>query len=513
MTASDEDRGAARVHWLAAGRFSAEPRGDFLTVSPAGLEKALAERVPSLPVRVHDRLGAGETRELALEVRGLRTFTLAGVVEAVPELRDLRAMAERPPAPGEVVAAVERIAGPGKLGAACTEALESEDAPAPPRSSAAAAVDAFVKSTAPPPGGPGAGVARRLKQVIEAAVYGTAVDLLRAEPVRSLEASWRGARLLLGECPAGSDMQVELLDAAPEDVARAVRSRPPSDAFDDPDALFVVEPVRDSGVLGGLADLAEEMLAPCIASLAPELLGAASAAELASHVTRGDSLPSAWEDLRAAEASRWLCAVVNPVALFAEGAGAFKRVVFGGSAWAVAAMLSASYRSKRALAAAVGRAGALQAPAGWTIPEGPSSGLRAPTEAFLGLQPVKELAGRGLLALGSVRDTDRVAITAAPMVAAAAGALPLPAQLLTGRIVRFARWTQRQIDADTPPDQVSSIFEQAAQVFLFPGMAGAAALGAQVRGEGKNRVLRVAARVEPSHALVPLSIEFQLPMI
>jgi predicted component of type VI protein secretion system len=348
-----------------------------------------------------------------------------------------------------------------------------------------------------------------LKQVLETAIYGTALDLLRSDPVRRLEASWRGLRMLLAACPASSDLDVEVLDVASGDLIETLRSRPASDGFDGPDAVFVIDPVEAFDVLGELADVAEEMLAPCVAHIGPELLGATTVSQLAERVSRGEPLPQEWSELRNLGPARWLSAVVNPMALYSEGAGAFKRFAFGSPVWAVATMLSTSYRAQGAVAGIVGRGGAIEAPAAWTIASGSGAGSRAPTEAFLALAAQKELATQGVIALGSTRDADRVVLAAAPMVG---GDLPLPAQLLTGRIVRFSRWTGRQIDPTLPPDEVSALFQQAAEVFLSPGMAGAAAVGAQVRGEGPNRVLRVAARVAPTRALVPLSIEFDLPM-
>jgi hypothetical protein len=62
------------------------------------------------------------------------------------------------------------------------------------------------------------------------------------------------------------------------------------------------------------------------------------------------------------------------------------------------------------------------------------------------------------------------------------------------------------------PDEVSTLLAQAAGLFLFPGMSGAAAIGARVKGEGEDRVLEFGARVNPSHAMVPLEIAFELPL-
>jgi hypothetical protein len=512
--ANGGDRSAARVHWLVAGRFGQRPGGDSFEVSLAGIEEALAKRLGTLRVGVPDRLGAAATREVALEVRSLRSFTLGGVVKGVPELEALLLFSERPPADREaLLAEVERIAGPGRLSAACGAAYAAGEAPGSggPAQGPAAAMDAVVGAIAGRPGGPGGPTARKVREAVEAAVYGTALDVLQARQVADLEAAWRGLRTFLGQCPPSSDMHVEVLDVEPEGLPQALRQRPADDEFQEPDAVAVVDPVGWPEILSDLADAAQEMLAPCLVAPALRLFEAGGLAELAGRLEAGGQTPEGWGAVRAAEASRWLCAAVNPVALFSEGSGAYRRTVFGSPVWALAAMLAASYRSQGSFAALVGQPGSFPAPAGWTIPEGPFKGTRAPTEAFLPIRAQQALAAQGLVALGSQRDSDRVVLAAVPMVSGAPGAAPLPAQLLTGRIVRFSRWARRQLDPAMSPADLTALFEQAAGVFLFPGMAEASRLGAEIRGEGAERVLHVAARVKGSHALVPLEIEFDLP--
>lgn len=508
------DRSAARVHWLVAGRFAERPGGDSFEVSLAGVEEALAKRLGTLRVGVPDRLGAAATREVALEVRSLRSLTLGGVVKGVPELEALLALSERPPADRQaLLAEVERIAGPGKLSAACAAAYAAGEAPGPGAATGpAAAMDAVVGSIAGRPGGAGGPTARKVREAVEAAVYGTALDVLQARPVAALEATWRGLRTFLGQCPAASDMHVEVLDVAAEDLPRALRERPADDEFQEPDAVLVADPVGWPELLTDLAGAAQDMLAPCLVAPALRLFEAGGLAELAGRLEAGGRAPDGWGEVRAAEASRWLCAAVNPVALFSEGSGAYKRTVFGSPVWALAAMLAASYRSQGSFAALVGQPGSFPAPSGWTVPEGPFKGTRAPTESFLTIRAQQALAAQGLVALGSQRDSDRVVLSAVPMVSGAAGAVPLPAQLLTGRIVRFSRWARRQLDPAMSPADLTALFEQAAGVFLFPAMAEASRIGAEIRGEGAERVLHVAARVKGSHALVPLEIEFDLPL-
>ena len=472
--AARPERAAARIHWLVAGRFSGSPTGRAWVAAAADLDAQLAAAVGEVAVTVPDRLGGAGSRTATLRPTSLRAFTLAGMIEAVEPLKALRALAERPPAGAAAAEAVEKLVGPGKLAAACAA-------------------------------GP-------VKPALEAAIFGTALDLLSAEPLRSLEASWRGLKLLLAACPEGAGLEVELLDALPDDVPAALRARPPSDAFDEPDAILVTEPVASLDALVALADVAEELLAPCLASPEPALLGAAGAEALAEWAARGEPAVAAWEALRESGAARWLCCPVNPPLLHAEGAGAYRRVVLGSPTWPVAAMLSASYRAQGAFARCVGKAGALQAPATATVASGPQRGRVAPTEAFLPIPAQAALARQGLLGLGSVLDSDRIVLAEAPMAAKGATVAPLPAQLLTGRIVRFARWAKGQIAPSMTQDEVSALLVEAAGIFLFPGMPGAAAVGARLKDEGGVRSLEFGAKVAGSHALQPLEIAFELPL-
>src|SRR5947209_10522220 len=108
--AEESGQGEARIHWLVAGRFTLEPRGESLRMSPVELEKKLAERVPSVRARVPDRLGGEGMRDFEIPVRSLRTFTLAGMVEASPALARLDGLGARPGPAEEIIAEVERIA-------------------------------------------------------------------------------------------------------------------------------------------------------------------------------------------------------------------------------------------------------------------------------------------------------------------------------------------------------------------------------------------------------------------
>jgi predicted component of type VI protein secretion system len=381
------------------------------------------------------------------------------------------------------------------------------------RTDAARAVDAFVAASR------GSGTSTparsdpeldRVRAAVSECVLATALDVLRSEPFATLEANWRGLRMLLERIRADAGLRIDVLDVRPEDLAAALRALPRSDEFDDPDAFFVVDEVPSIDVLRDLSELAEETSTPCIAAVSPRVLGAETVDQLVDRTEQGAPIDASWEDLRVGEASRWLCATLNRIILHAEKVGVEERVVAGSAAWALASMLAESWRTKGSFANILGRAGAISAPAVWTPPNRVRTAAIA-TESLVPIAAQKELARWGVLALGSERDSDRVVLAAAPMVSSAVGAYPLPAQLLAGRVVRFVQWVRDQVSPAMDDATVCAAYEQAASVFLFPGLSPAAAmLKAAVSGDRGARTLRIEATASPSQALVPLQIELSV---
>jgi hypothetical protein len=92
--------------------------------------------------------------------------------------------------------------------------------------------------------------------------------------------------------------------------------------------------------------------------------------------------------------------------------------------------------------------------------------------------------------------------------------MPLPAQLLTGRIVRFALWVRDQLPAGSSAEDLSALFSQAAEVFLFGGATEVGRLKADlVPGEGGNPLIQVEAAVRPEQAgSQRFHLAFSLPL-
>lgn len=457
----------------------------------------------------------------------MRAFSVAGVIEANPDLKALHALAERLPSTTEqALAEVERIGGRGRLWEACSapsRELASEsslvddliEGARSQRTDAARAIDAFVTAARSASGArsiPSNPVLAKIRATISDCVLATSLDALRSEPIATLEASWRGLRMLVERCRPQAGLRLDVLDVAPADAVAAVRDLPRNRDFDDPDALFIIDEISTIDTLVELAAVAEETNTPCVAAVSPRLLGAETADELSQRAEQGGPLTPAWVELRDSDASRWLCAAINRVVLQAEETGTTQRLVMGSPVWALATMLAASWNTQGSFAHVLGPAAAISAPAVWT----PPARVRAvaiPIESFLPLSAQRDLARWGVLALGSERDSDRILLAAAPMVSSARGAYPLPAQLLAGRIVRYARWIREQVSPEMDASTVSALYEQGAGVFLFPGLSPAATmLKAAVSGEGAERTVHVTAAASPTHALVPLEMELSLKL-
>jgi type VI secretion system protein ImpC len=94
---------------------------------------------------------------------------------------------------------------------------------------------------------------------------------------------------------------------------------------------------------------------------------------------------------------------------------------------------------------------------------------------------------------------------------AAEDAGSLPAQILTGRIVRFALWTRAQIPAGAAASTVHKLFAEASSVSLLPGLtADEASMTAEL--DAPNRQVTITARVHPAIAGASLEINFSLPL-
>lgn len=557
MTMGESADAGARVRWLVAGTFTPNPTGALRAVTADGFAQLLADNQFSVKAQVPDRLGDGETRTIEASFTKLKSFTLAEVIGAVPLLAELRSLGDalgsadlsKRPEADVALAKVLELVGNGKLSAelakalappksATTPASPAAGAPAStsasaggdavdaifaqagvetPASAGRAAIDAFIRASRAASGNkPKVNTAqgRDARAVIEAAVYGTASDLLKDSVVAQLEGAWRGLKLLIDQCPHSAGMRVDLVDTTPDKVAEAMRAHQAEDAVDRYDAFVVVDAIDDPTLLASVAATAEEQCAPAIVSVTHALFGAEAPTQVSLRIEDDNgNVVDGWSALRADESSRWLCAAFNRVVAVSDGAGSMRRAVFASPALALAAMLAASYRNTGTFGRLQGAPGALRAPGTHELTQGKDAGTAVPTEAFLSVRAQARLAQLGVLGLGSGRNSDAVMVTHAPTVRGGDDLVPLPAQILTGRIVRFAQWVRDQVPAGSPDADVINLFEQAAGVFLFPGMTEGAKLTAQLADDkAGGRAVIVTASVRAELAGSPFHMAFQLPL-
>ena len=545
---STDDGAGVRVRWLVAGAFTAQPVGRRFTATQAGFAAALEAAALRTDAVVKDRIGAGETRTVRVAFGSLKAFQASEVIAASPELGALMTLAAalaqpdatKRPDPATAIGNVVELVGDGRLAAALRAKLGVAAAPKPAAPvptpddatvdailaaanapaqapTASTAVDRFLKAARGPAAGtsataPAAG--RGARDVIEAEVYGTAVDVLRSPQVSQLEAAWRGLKLLLDQCPANAGIGVEVLDVDAAHTFEAVRAALPEVPEDEaPDAIFLFDAVNDPERLSVLANLGADNDVPVVAAVTEALFGQKDPHAVSARIEdESGSVPETWAALREDEATRWLALVANRPVLRVEGTGAARRVVFGSPAAALAAMLSASYHKSGAFARIVGPANALKAAGSYELPSGREAGTLVPTEAFYTIRAQNRLAELGVIGLGSGRNSDAVVLSTMPTMRAGTDVVPLSAQVLTGRVVRFARWVLAQLPAGAEEQEVKLLFEQAASVFLFPTAQEASRVEAQVvtSPEGRSVVLQVSARADL--AGIPFHLGFSLPL-
>lgn len=438
---------------------------------------------------------------VVLRFEQLSAFSVRGVFKQVPELQRLLDAAD---ALDDASATEEHLSELLPAGPLLTELLAmvpKERAVAPSRSPepAAAAVSAFIKATSRTPGRKKRSrQTRQLRDRLEAAVYAGAQSALDA--AQGIEGPWRGMDLLFRQSPEKASIAIEvvpldldvlpgLLDAAAEDER-------------SPDALFVPRPQSPVACLR-LADIGEQHLMPVIAAIdeTPHELAECLADETAD---------SPWRGLQQDERSRWLSVVVNRLVLAHEGRGSAARECLASGVWGVAAALSKSFAATGGFAKTAGPESALKMPVARLHREGRHEGVASPTEHFAPLRLQTELSKQGVICVGSVRDRASLVVAGLPCLRVSENTAPLGAQIITGRVVRFARWVREQLP--TPIDEMTlhSVFVDAARVFLFPGLGEAGEVKAALTEDKQS--IQVSAKVHASIAGAPVDVSFALPV-
>lgn len=561
---STDARESTQVHWLLLGSLSSEPTGRRFILDAESFAETLREAKLRAKVEIGAALGASKSMFVEIAFTQLKEYAMKHVLASVPVLETLRKLAEdlggpsaRRPSDDATVAKVIELIGDGPLAAELRRTFANEDlkdepvaeapAPAPKptggdplvgellerhetrQADTKRAVDSFISAVLaargrkPASGEPPKPSNRRARELVETAVYGAVNAILNDPAVTQPEALWRGLQIVAKQAPRRSmghgAMLVEVVDVAPSGLEAALRECLDDEPMNRPDAFFCFDRIEDPAKLTSLASTAEDMHAPIVVGVGPSLFGVEDP-EQVMQVLRdakpdaSAAMPEGWADLRLDEVSRWLAITTNDVVVAAEGAGTSRRTVLGSSVFAIAAMLAASYRDTGGFARILGKEGSLKAPGLREIAKGREAGTAIPTAAFLSIRAQGELADLGIIGLGSGRNSDAVALSNVPTVRGSKDAVPLPAQILTGRLVRFARWVVAQVPAGQTRDEVVKLFKEAATVFLFPGVGAAAGaeLHAGVVDVDGAPAIRLVANVHPRLAGIPFEVGFDLPL-
>ncbi|HYI00980.1 type VI secretion system contractile sheath domain-containing protein [Hyalangium sp.] len=471
------------MRWLVAGAFLPTPSGRRFPLTEDFFTGQLGSAASRLRLTVQDRIGSGDASSYEVSFERLGAFHLSEVVNSVPDLRTLRPLLEvlsgaRMPSVEEA-ARLEDLLSTGRLSSAMAQALRGSRSPEDARRIARAA--------------------------LEEALFATARDLLHHPVVTRLESTWRGLHWLREHCPASAGMDIEVLDVEPASLVETLAQCLDVPPLQRPDACFILDASEDIDTLHQLAALGEQASLPMVAAVPFSLLGEgqqpASEQEARSR--------EAWKQLRSDEASRWLCAALNPVVMLAEHQGEIRRQCFTSPALAVAALLSASFRDTRTFGRLVGPGSGTRSPAVWQ----PHAGSTVSTEAGLSLREQERLAAQGLLAVSGWWDSNTVMLAAAPTVYGGRDATRLPGQLLTGRLVRLAQELAERLPTGASPDAVAAAFSRAAEAFLPTGSGQDCQLHARVVSTGNGeRGVQVRASLRPELAGAHVQLAFTLPL-
>ncbi len=551
---SDADaRESAHVHWLLLGSLSPEPSGRRFILDAESFAETFKAAAVTAKVDIGPALGAAGAHAIELSFEQLKQYSMKHVLASLPVLADLRKLADdlggpssRRPSDEAAIARVVELIGDGPLAAELRKVFSGEtEAPAPEAEAAPSpgadgelvdellasheskqadpkkAVDSFIAAirgkSAKTKSSPPAPANRRARELVETAVFGAVAAVLSDPAVTEPEALWRGLHLVVKNAPKRSAMLVEVVDVAPAKLEAAMSECLDDEPMNRPDAFFCFDRVEEPARLQELASLAEDMHAPIVFGVGPAFFGVDDPEDVVQALRDAKpdafaAMPEGWDDLCADEVSRWLAITTNDVVVATEGAGSARRTVLGSSVFALAAMVAASFHHTGGFARILGKDGSLKAPGLREVSKGREAGASVPTAAFLSIRAQSDLAENGIIGLGSGRNTDMVSLSSMPTVRRSKDAVPLSAQILTGRLVRFARWVCDQVPAGSSKDEVVNLFKDAATVFLFPGLSSGAELHAGVVDEGDGPAIRLVASVSPRLAGIPFEVGFDLPL-
>ncbi len=492
----------------------------------ARLESARVSTV----VEVADRLGDDRVRRFDLRFPKLRSFTTDSLVRSTPLLSELASLSSHVSAK-QILPGMERLVGRGRLYRAVEEADRSHDSQTPAAKSApsleallrsvaiahgdreklaARAVDVFVRASREQAAQVVAAPRKPVRSphaVLEEAVRQTAHDLLAS--VAALESAWRGLKLLVDQLPSDGSILLEVVDARESHELDVLQMREHDSRLERPDVVLLVAQKSAPEHMRACAQHAERLEAVCIIALEPSILGADSLEALRRE--REGSAHAAFHALRNQESARWLCVSANPVLLHSEeDVGCAPRLVFGSSAWGLAALLVAAQREHQRYTRMLGPEMLLRAPTFWIPARGADAGMALPTAEFCSVRAQTELGERGIAALGSTRRGDELLASRAPTAFAGSAPQSLASQLLIGRLLRATRVACGRMPEGASDAVAQERCEQGMRQCIPPGLEHVVQLEIAVERIERKRRICVSATATRFEALTPFEIVFSL---
>jgi type VI secretion system protein ImpC len=477
---------SSRIRWLIAGTFGPSPEGRLFPVSGERFSDVLERCRVALDVDVADRLGDGPTRTFHLSFTRPRDFRLEDVIgqqETLQALQDVAEALERTKDPisrREATQRVRALVGEGIL----VRALDEPDKPDEPDARTTSAPAA--RASAPQPDRPegdrgdmidaifakaetpgvdtgdqntvaaarsgldafigairgGAKTARvatgaspkDVAALIHSAIEQSALEILAHPRVAALEQAWRGLRMVVAESPGHDDLVIEAMDVTADAMTDAIEQRLGALRPElRPDAVFVTHGLDEASRAALLAAVGSRYAVVIVAGVAPSLWGARIDADGWPATRAALDPPESWSALREDPSTAWLVAAANPVIAANEPTAAGARLVPVDPAFGVAALLSAALGRFGPLEGAIGRRGAIRAPAAQDIEVRGLGPVTVPTRWPASLDAQRAASDVGVTLLG--HDRDQILLAAAPTVCANE-ARQLPARIQIERTGR-----------------------------------------------------------------------------
>ena len=289
--------------------------------------------------------------------------------------------------------------------------------------------------------------------------------------------------MVMAESPGHDELVVTALDVGADTLPTTLEQHLLAIGPDlRPDAVFVTHAADDPSLLSALARVAARSQVVVVAGVTPSITGFALRTNGWPEEPAPE--PEPWAALRADAGSEWLVVSANPVVVVAEPLASGARVVEASPAFAVAALLSGALARSGTLVDAIGRRGAVRAPAARDIDVRGVGAVTLPTRWPAAVEALAAAAERGLALLG--HDRDQILLASAPTTAAAQPR-QLPAQILLGRARRIVSHVRRGLRPDASARELERALDEAAATFLPRGPRGSLHLQ-PVSTDGKMQV-------------------------